>query len=846
MAASPSPTTGADSRQPSRQAAGIKLSDAVRGLLSRVRMQIRQVVLLDAVLIAALCALSIFWLGAMIDYLPVKAGSNETPRWLRGALLAIMGLGLAWTLIWRLGRRLLARLPDRNLAVLLERRFPQLNSQLVTVVDLARQPADTVSNPQAYQAMLERVHQTVTEQVRGLDSSALINWKPIWLLGWLVALLSVFTVAMAAAQPKWFALWSSRLFALSDQPWPRQARLQARGVQLQLPLFTGQLSAERILIPFQANVAHVARGAAPVLNIQADKQAALVPERCTLFYQLGDGSRGSANLQRLGSNATDWQAFMLNGPPLVDIQENVSFAVVGGDARLDGLQLQVVDPAVITSMRLAVVYPQYLSASQANLPPQEQLEFRSGLRIPEGARVHLLGETSASLTDVQYTVRTMPSARSPRKSNKTTETDSTLAATGKPNELPRQSDQVEILRVTPSGNGFDIPLGELRDSVVVEIRLLDQYGLSSDQIPRYSLTVAEDTPPEVDSKLVGIGTAVTPQAVLPVAGKVTDDYGLSRVWSTLIINEDPPMELEVQAAPDGAIDARIDLRQLAEQRGLKCAPESTLGLVVSASDRFDLDGETHLGSGQPVQLAVVTADKLLVLLDRQELELRQRLELIISELTQLREVLQELSRSTDAASRWRRQTEQLAGFVSLNWATPNQGAASDTPQDGAAQSQTGVDPEQQRRLVLLRAQQSVLQGDKSQQELIGVATRVEDIRLQLINNRIDSIDRQARLQDKVFVPLQALLADEVEQLRSRLTQLQSAAMSPAGSHTAAATALEANDRVLVALNAIIANMLDLESFNEIVDLVRGILDDEQRILDETQKKQKEDLLKLLK
>ena len=86
----------------------------------------------------------------------------------------------------------------------------------------------------------------------------------------------------------------------------------------------------------------------------------------------------------------------------------------------------------------------------------------------------------------------------------------------------------------------------------------------------------------------------------------------------------------------------------------------------------------------------------------------------------------------------------------------------------------------------------------------------------------------------------------MEDLRSRLAQLQTAAMSPAGGTAQAAAAAEAGDRVLAALDAIIENMLDLESFNEIIDLVRGILDDEERLLEETQKKQKQSILDLLK
>lgn len=884
MAADATQGEGSDSRnQPqnsegskhtgrTHQPGGIVLSTTVRQLLARLRSQIRRRVLWDGLLIAALCVLGFFWFGALVDYFPVTLGSNETPRWLRIALLGVLAAALVWVLVWRLARRYFASLPDRNLAVVLERRFPKLNNELVTIVELAGKSDEHVSNPQAYQAMLRRVHESVSERASALDPRGVVDWKPVVWLSWLTVALLAATLGAGMAKPAWAKLLAARLFTLSDERWPRLARLQAEGVTLQLPTFTGQLSAERMLVPFTDGVVHVPRGGSPVLQVMADRTARQVPEQCTVFYQLADGSRGRANMRRLGGNSNDWQPFMLDGPPLVDLNSDVLFDVVGGDARLDDLRLKVVDPAVVTDMQMDLAYPKYLQSSRSSLPQREQLEFRTGQRIAEGTQVVLKGTASEELREVQYLVRTIQSRRrddasghrngnAKADSEATSESDSNLAQ-------PAGSDgELAITTIKPSGNKFDIPLGVLRDTVVVEIRLIDRYGLASDQIPRYTVTVAEDVQPEVETKLVGIGTAVTPKAVLPLEGTATDDHGLARVWTTLVLNEEPPIEIDVPVDPDGKLEPRIDLLALTEQKGMKFPTDSTLGLVVSASDHFDLDSHRHVGSGQPFQLAVVTEDQLLLLLDRQELELRQRLELIISELTQLRDVLRELGRTEATAA----QAAPATGLKGAQPASSQQvrrpgsargiyaslasmqavggaqvgGADADAAQSDDKQDEAGA-AEQARRMALLRAQQSVLQADKSQQELIGVATRVEDIRLQLVNNRIDSIDRQARLRDRVYEPLQAVLASEMAELRSRLGQLQTAAMSPAGGTPQATAAAESNDRVIVALDAIVANLMDLASFNELVGLVQDILNDEERLLEETQKKQKQSLFDLLK
>jgi hypothetical protein len=251
-----------------------------------------------------------------------------------------------------------------------------------------------------------------------------------------------------------------------------------------------------------------------------------------------------------------------------------------------------------------------------------------------------------------------------------------------------------------------------------------------------------------------------------------------------------------------------------------------------------LQGQLHIGLGQPQQLAVVTANELGIILDRQELELRQRLELIIGEIQQLHDALQETaaSLSQGGSASWKAM-DRGSRFISTqdtkDSAEKSNQPAIQAPPDAAAQL---------RRIAALRAQQAVLQGDKSQQELVTIALRVENVRKQLINNRTDTIDRQVRLQEKVHQPLTTLLDGDFEKLRSQLVGFQTAAMSDSGGGAQARSAVLATDQVLIALEAIKANMLDMESFTEILDLVQGLLDDQEKILSETEKQQKQRIL----
>ncbi len=93
--------------------------------------------------------------------------------------------------------------------------------------------------------------------------------------------------------------------------------------------------------------------------------------------------------------------------------------------------------------------------------------------------------------------------------------------------------------------------------------------------------------------------------------------------------------------------------------------------------------------------------------------------------------------------------------------------------------------------------------------------------------------------------LRELLAAEYPVLQRNLADLQSATLAGGGSQ-AAAESSRALDAVLLKLDAIKSNMQDIEDFNEIIDLVRGLLDDQEKVLSETEQEQRKRILELLR
>lgn len=774
--------------------------------------------------------LLVFWVGAAIDYLPVRVGSDETPRAVRIAFLAIMAAGALWLLFGWLLPRLLRRIENSSLALLVERQHPELGNRLITAVQVSNSDTD-VSDPDAHAQMFERVLDEAASLMPAVNVEQLYRWQPLryFQFGAYGGLL--LTAIVAISSWAWFGQWTSRLFGLNDAPWPRSAVLRADWLQLPLPTFTGQLSAEQITLKFQEALVRIPSGSSPRLQVSADASAPRLPEICTLHYRAADGTRGRANLRRIGAPRDGWQQFHLDGPPLDTVAASMDIDIVGLDARLRNYRIEVIEPVVIVELQLECEYPDYLLDSLSTRPKRETVPYRTGMKIPEGTICTLIGRCSSDLSLVEFT-------------ELTTSTE--------------PSTELAIKQAKIDGDEFRIALGEIAASKLVEIRPRDQHGLSAEQVLRYNIAVQPDTVPEVASRLEGIGLAITPVANLPIRGKVTDDHGIAQVAAEMSVNESllPLIPLSLN---DIQLSGEIDLQKMSSEGQLTLAPGVTIGLSIRGKDRYNLGGGEHIGRGQPQQLTVVTNDDLLKVLDRQELELRQRLEQIINELGQMRDVMESLvEQLTELETAWKQKaSNSLATDIFVTTSTiSNRGlvqdeiAADEKPKlDEAQEKKAAEDLAAQRqaiqRLSVLKAQQSQLQADKSRQELASIVNRVENLRLQLVNNRIDSVDRQLRLLEQVEKPLSALLAGEYAELDRQIARLQNAVTSGKGRESAELSA-QSLEKIIATLEAIKASMLDIESFNEIVDLVRGLLDEQERLLKETEEAQSARVLEIFK
>ena len=480
--------------------------------------------------------------------------------------------------------------------------------------------------------------------------------------------------------------------------------------------------------------------------------------------------------------------------------------MVGYDYRIRDYLIEVVDSPVIVGVELDCEFPDYMVDQQLGLRTPRTIPWTNSTQLPLGTVVKLRARSNKPLMRVEL-VRV---------------------------ESPEVRQLAEIDAADP--RQFQFPAGRLNANLNLDVTLFDEDGVVTERPYRIFLAALPDESPRVDVRLQGIGTAVTPDVMIPVKGTITDDYGVASSRFDVIITratvaenqqKEQPLEQPFALGENGQVDAVLDFRQWRAAAGaIELAPKDQLSLAILAADKYNLDGgEPNVGSGDRYQLDVVTPEALLTLLEAREIGLRRRLEQIVQEMTEARDLL-------------------------LRVQAPAPAAGLEPGDDSRSGSEPGDERVDQRKaaeraqaLRLLRVQQALQQTRKSAQELLGVAAGFHDIRAELINNRVDTEDRKTRLKERIADPLQAIgetLFPELERREEALEKLLLDELnakrydSDSSQQPAAAAIRQAND-ILAELDGILQQMLDLETFNELLDIVRQLIGEQERVLGETQK-----------
>ncbi|QDT73838.1 DUF4175 domain-containing protein [Lacipirellula limnantheis] len=774
--------------------------------VARLRRLVRLYSLAEGVAALAIVAGLGFWLGLAIDWLFEPRPALRAAMW--GVVVAT-GAFVAWRYI---GRRLLAPLPDDSLALLVERQYPQLREGLVTTVQAARSWSDWEGERPANQApgslfggsretphdgasreLLTAASRNAAAAMPEVALRRVFDMRPLARKGIAAIGLLAVTAVFAIAQRGAFDFYLERL-GLSEQLWPRRVQLTVVGFEN--------------------------RETSPVINVARDDDFPLsvlasvtnghvAPDEVEIRWRRpSDGGRGSGPMLKIGEAAPgrdDAQQYSYT----FKVSSDLEFDVIGGDDRIRNLRLHAVERPAITRVWLEVDYPAYMRREPRSIPVSGRAE------LPEGAAAVCRIEANKPLTAA------------------------TVRDSVEQSDLPATIDAQS--RDTFS---FEIPAAA-RDRVFA-ISLRDADGVENRDPFRLPLSVTPDQTPEASVQLRGIGAAITPQARIPLAGSVTDDYGLEEAWFDYAIDDAPSSRRPLRTQPDGATNlAMTESFDLAEsdpatkQPLVAVQPGQKLSLSIKGRDAYDLGDEPHIGGSQRFVLDVVTPSELRAILEKRELGLRQRFQAIYEKMVGVRELLDRIDLAAAGSG-----ADDTAGAAEAA-AAPSASDASEASAENESE-RDGDDPARVRQRDLSRVGGARQSATQLAFETAGIAGGFDEIVAELINNRVDTEELKERLERGISEPLKEISGELLPEFETRLESLEQAYQAgPAEAAEPLAAAKAAAQSAEDAMKAVLDRMLELEEYNELVELLRGIVKDQEQLKERTQQEQRDKLKGLL-
>jgi len=332
-----------------------------------------------------------------------------------------------------------------------------------------------------------------------------------------------------------------------------------------------------------------------------------------------------------------------------------------------------------------------------------------------------------------------------------------------------------------AGRTITASVGPVAGDRTLVTRFTDTDGLENREPVSFVLSAVNDAPPQVMVRMPGISTAVTPRAVLPFVGTIADDHGLASARVVLRVVDGAEVEQPIGRVQAGAaiVELAPDAPERVALEPLALAAGRRLTVSVVAADGCGLAGGPNEAASDAWNLDVVTPEALLAMLEAREIILRRRFESTVADLVQSRDRL-----ATPAAS-----ADEAAG-------------------DAAAR--------------LLEA------ATRAAGETHEIATAFRAIRDELSHNALLSAELENRLVVQIAEPLGRIAAADLPGVAAACRR-----RAPRDE------IVQAADTVLARMRAVLDRMMELESFNEVVDQLRGLIRTQEEIRAETLRRQKQ-------
>jgi len=208
------------------------IAPQVATVIGQVQRRIRVLVLLEGLAVALIWLVAMFWISLALDYLPVRFGLDELSRSTRIVLLIVTGAVVAW-LIWRfILQRVFTSLKDASIALLIERKYPEFNESLLTIVERANQSSDGVVS-QADNGLLKQAADKANSICQNVSLNKVLNHRHVFRMLQIAGAGILSVILFAVITPDAMKTAVSRLCFLEQQQWPRQNHIELVGLKVE-------------------------------------------------------------------------------------------------------------------------------------------------------------------------------------------------------------------------------------------------------------------------------------------------------------------------------------------------------------------------------------------------------------------------------------------------------------------------------------------------------------------------------------------------------------------------------------------------------------------------------------
>lgn len=804
-----------------------ELPVAIRSLIRALRSRLLRYAVSSGILFVLSVAAIVFWVTSGLDAGWFALQRLELPSNLRSLVLIGMVVGGGWLLIQHVLRPLVRRIRDNDLALLLERRFPEFQDRLMTTVEGQQGYPD--SGPYVI-GMLRRTVNQAEQVAARVNVEDVFNFEPLKRRCWISGILLLSVLGLGIMKPGSLSQWWNAFVLVEDN-------YHLRTTALEFSVLT-QPGDRRLKFRDTADgplYLH-ARGADLEIEMTVPEGLSelgepwVVPERVRVDVVRADGTRS-----RTYVSATSGQTFRFI---LTRLQESVSVEVLGGDFRTPvPLKIESVTPPGIDAIQVACSYPEYTGWNDERERTVSVLS--SELSLPMGTQFELVADTNKVLqsarivTDFFELTGDRQSAQLTARDGYTAELQSaepllsgdgrslrakfrlTLNAVGSTADPVSQEESaaVESAAVESVGDADFLPIPS---NTSMRFFLHDEDDIISSSAESLRVRGIADQPPVVAVRTAGVGNAITRRAIIPMVGTIQDDYRVMSASFQFIVDDEStwrPRNFRNSFQPGIAYELeqsgqmeRFDVQPLELTEG------QTISLAVVAADGCTIPGP-NVSRAEPILFRIVSNEELLSLLYSRELALRRRFEEVIQQMEQVRDDLtfhQEVAERVQAA---------------------------EADDEAKSEDKIGLTTCATRSGNVLRRQANEMQS---------IVESFEDIVQELINNSIPPQSLAESMRVQIVAPMQNLMREAQGQgdtagvmlvADRALSRFRVAAASGSATPELVAECQNSVMNVVAELRKILESVRDMAEFHEALSDLKNILEEQQRILEETKRQQ---------